>query len=430
MAKKEHSEFKAGLFALIAMCVGVGVLIWLGASEVLSPPKGRAVFYVDQGTGSLGLKAGDLVQVSDLPVGKIAEIRYDPEKKRTLYIARINHPDVKIHPDGKAQAVCGLVGAGALVVTDMGSEKALADEGDPALVSKGGMSLGIDRLCVAADTLNKIAEDLQKEIDTENDKAVLAKVHAIIDDLKVTSAAAVKIAANILAQTDVADKASLLAKVHRSAGDVNEITADLRTEVDASDKASLMSKVRRTAGNVEDMTIDAKPKVSGALTSVVNTTGMIEQYVKKDVAAILADLRKIDTELLAIVGNLKALTGKAKDLIVLNSDNIDEMVLNFTSMSANLNAAAKEIRRAPWRLVEKPTGERTRTQNIYDAARVFSEGAEELNGALARLTALRKARPEGVTAKDPELAKILEHVKASFDKFSSVEKALWDELKK
>jgi len=157
---------------------------------------------------------------------------------------------------------------------------------------------------------------------------------------------------------------------------------------------------------------------------------MVEQYVKKDVDAILADLRKIDTELLAIVGNLKALTGKAKDLIVLNSDNIDEMVLNFTSMSANLNAAAKEIRRAPWRLVEKPTGKRTRTQNIYDAARVFSEGAEELNGALARLTALRKARPEGVTAKDPELAKILEHVKASFDKFSSVEKALWDELKK
>lgn len=430
MATKEHSEFKAGLFTLIAICVGVGVLIWLGASEVLSPPKGRAVFFVKLSDGSLRLKKGDLVQVSDLPVGKIAEMRYMPKLKGTLYIARIDHPDVKIHSDGKARVATGLIGAGALIVTDMGSEKnPLADEKNPVVVT-GALGQAMSNLAAATEKLNNIASTVEKQLDTENDKAVLAKVHAIIDDLKSTSATAVKIAGNILAQTDVADKASLLAKVHRSAGDVNDITASLRTEIDASDKASLMSKVHRAVGNLEDMTIDAKPKVSGVLTSVVNTVGMIEQYTEKDVAAILADLRKMDTELLAIVGNLKALTGKAKDLIVLNSDHIDEMVLNFKSMSANLNAAAKEIRRAPWRLVEKPTGKQTRTQNIYDAARVFSEGAEELNGALARLTALRKARPAGVTAKDPELAKILEHVKASFDKFSSVEKALWDELKK
>ena len=401
MARKEHSEFKAGLFALIALCAGVGVLVWLGASEVLYRPKGRAVFFRKQVDGPLGLKTGDFVQVSDLPVGKIAKIRYDPERKGTLYIARIDHPDVRIHSDGKAEAVTGLVGAGALIVTDMGSkEKPLADEDNAVPVSGGGLSQAMSNLAAATEKLNNIASTVEKQLDTDDDKAVLAKVHAIIDDLKSTSATAVKIATNILAQTDAANRASLLAKVHR------------------------------TVGNVQDITADARPKVSKALTSVVNITAKMEQYTKKDMAEILADVRKTNTKLVTMVGDLQTLSAKAKDVIVLNTDHIDEMILNFKSMSANLNAAAKEIRRSPWRLLEKPTGKRTRTQDIYDAARVFSEGAEQLNGALSRLTALRKARPAGVMATDPELAKILQHVKASFDKFSSVEKALWEELKK
>ena len=115
-------------------------------------------------------------------------------------------------------------------------------------------------------------------------------------------------------------------------------------------------------------------------------------------------------------------------MVVLNSDSIDEIILNMNAMSANLSAAAKEIRRNPWRLLQKPKAGDVETQNIYDAARAFAAGASQLADALARLRALRAARPAGVTAADPELKKILDHLQRSFEKFRAAEDALWKEL--
>ena len=100
------------------------------------------------------------------------------------------------------------------------------------------------------------------------------------------------------------------------------------------------------------------------------------------------------------------------------------------SVSLNLNAAAKEIRRNPWRLLAKPSEKEERTQNIYDATRAFAEGAEQLDDALVRLKALRQARPDGVKTDDPELLKIRKHLKTTFEKFRKAEDSLWKEVAK
>ena len=111
-------------------------------------------------------------------------------------------------------------------------------------------------------------------------------------------------------------------------------------------------------------------------------------------------------------------------------DNLDEMILHMKSMAGNLNAAAKEVRRNPWRLLAKPAEKETRSQNIYDAARAFAEGAGELDDAVSRMNALRDARPEGVKSDDPDLKKVLTRLEGSFEKFRAVEDKLWEELSK
>jgi hypothetical protein len=63
--------------------------------------------------------------------------------------------------------------------------------------------------------------------------------------------------------------------------------------------------------------------------------------------------------------------------------------------------------------------------NIYDSARQFAEGANDLNDAAQ---ALRDALNDKA-AKPEDIRKLMERVEVSFSKFDEVEKKLWSEVK-
>ena len=64
------------------------------------------------------------------------------------------------------------------------------------------------------------------------------------------------------------------------------------------------------------------------------------------------------------------------------------------------------------------------------SARAFSNGAEQLDQAIAKMAGLAKAYPEGVPTDDPTLQKIRKQLQETFGKFSKAEQALWKELSK
>lgn len=400
MAKRQHNEFAAGLFVLIALGAGIAVLIWLGAAEVFSPARGLAGFFVDEAGGDVGLEKGSLVIIAGKKMGKVIRTTYQPENGRTLYLAKLDRSDVKIYSDGKAHVAAGLVGAGRLVITSRGTPEAgIADEKNPIKIV-GGMDQTMGNIAAAAESLKNVAATVEQQLSTDQAGTLLVKIHAILDDLKTASARVTRIAANIATEVELTNKSSILAKAHQTMDDINQISGD------------------------------AKPKVEKALTSVVNITAKVEKYTDEDIINLLTDLRKSTTKLVDIVADFKVVSSTAKDIVVLNRENLDEIIANMKSVSSNLNAAAKEIRRNPWRLLAKPSEKEERTQNIYDAARAFAEGAGQLDDAIVRLKALRQARPAGVKADDPELAKIRKHLQETFEKFRTAEDALWKEATK
>ncbi len=400
MVKRQHNEFAAGLFVLIALGAGIAVLVWLGAAEVFSPARGLATFYVDESSGDIGLEKGSFLVIAGKEMGKVIKTTYQPENSRTLYVVKLDREDVKVYSDGQAHVAAGLVGGGRLVVTNRGTPEAgPADEKKPVEIT-GGLDRAMGDIAAAVESLKKVAETVEQQMNTEQADTLLAKIHTILDDLKTTSTQVVQIAAKVYGEVDTANKASVLAKAHQTMDDINQMSSD------------------------------AKPKVSEAMTSVVNITGKIEKYTDKDIADLLIDFRKSTTKLIEIADDFKAVSATTRDIVVLNRGNLDEMIMNMKSVSLNLNAAAKEIRRNPWRLLAKPSEKEERTQNIYDAARAFAEGAEQLDDALVRLKALRGARPAGVKTDDPELIKIRKHLQTTFEKFRTAEDALWKEVTK
>ena len=391
MARKKHSELAAGIFVLAALAVLVGVIVWLGGAEIFLPTKQKAVFFVKEQTGSVGLEAGGFVQIGDDQVGRIADIHFNPESGRTYYSAEIERGDFKIYADGEARVVAGLIGGARLIIINRGTEKKpLADANNP-IELQGGLDQVMSDLASASHKVNQIADVIRKELNLEDPEAVLKKVHVVIDSLKSAAADVAKIAASIHLETDSENPEAVLAKVHRSVDDINKMTAD------------------------------ARPKISDTLSA-------FRKYTKEDVAEILTKLRQANTELLKIAKDFSTVSQQAKEIVLLHRDNIDEMIDNMTQVSANLKAASKEIRRNPWKLLHKPDEKELRSQNIHDAARAFSNGAEQLDQALAKMTGLAKASPKGIPADDATLQKVRKQLEEAFAKFTKAEQALWKEL--
>jgi ABC-type transporter Mla subunit MlaD len=406
MAKQKYNELTAGLFVIASLVTLVGVIVWLGGAEILRPTGQTAVFYAAEATGSVGLLVGGFVQVGDDQVGKIDKIRFEPDVGRTLYYAdisrgdfKVHSEDFKVHSDGKARVAAGLIGGARLIIVDRGTDKApLADDEHPIELG-GGMDQTMSDLATAAEKVSGIADVIKSELDKTQSDAVLAKVHTVIESLKSAAADVAKIAANIRAETDAANEAALLAKIHSSVDDVKEMTAD------------------------------AAPKISDTLTAARDAAQKIRKYTDEDIAEILTKLREANTHILKITKNFSKVSEQVKQIVVLNRDNIDEMLDNMTQVSANLKATSKEVRRNPWRLLYQPEEKELRSQNIYDAARAFSNGAEQLDQAITRLTSLAKVHPEGLPTDDPEIQKVREQLTKSFENFAKVEQALWKELK-
>ncbi len=435
MPRKKINELSAGIFVSIALIALLGTVLWLGAADVFKPTKQRALFYFNEGDTSGGLKQGSFVTIGGDTIGKITKSEFVPEDGRTYYLAEIERADVKIHSDGVAKLEAALVGGANLSVTRGSQDKPLADSHEHAIRIVGG---AMDNIAQAAEMLKQqldetrpdslvskimdTVEKIRREVDPGIETTVMGKIHASLSSLK-------EMIASLRDETNKDEEGTLLAKLHRSAEKLKQITASIHRETDPEQPDSIVSRVRGIATDVKDITGDAKPKIRKATTNVEQVTDQINTYTRKDIAQILTTLRKSNTEILKIARNFTTISEQGKKLLLINRENIDEIIDNMTIVSANLKATSKEVRRHPWKLLHKPEPKEQREQNIYDAARAFLSGAEQLDQTLAKLSGLAKAHPEGIDPKDPKFQEIRKAVLKTFDKFKKAEDALWNEFK-
>jgi len=385
MAKKKTSELTAGIFTVVAILAGLAVVIWLGGSELFKSAR-TVAFCVPQSVGSMGVLTGSFIRVNDAEVGQIKDVYFDAENKRTVYVGQVG-PEIEIHTDGVARVESAFIGSASVVILNPGSPDApLADERNPLVLTSGGLTAGLNTLSA--------------ELDPNRPEALLAKLHVIINRIKDAAAKVADIAENLSSETDRQHLASAIAKIHKSLDDINTMTAD------------------------------ARPKVKATLSAVQETAETLRGYTKQDLADVFAKLREITTNVAKIAADFTVVAGQAKDIVLVNRDRIDEIIDNMAITSANLKSTSKEVRRNPWRLLYQPKPGEFESQNLYDAARAFTAGAEQLDEALSKLTGLAKAHPEGLPANDPQLQEIRQHVNRTFENFKKAEDAFWKELTK
>lgn len=440
MPRKQRSELTAGIFTIAALAILVGVIFWLGAADIFKTRGQRAYFFATQDRGRLGLQVGGYVLVNDVEVGKIAGIEWDAADQKTYYIVQLHTGDLKVYSNGKAKIAAALVGGANLVITDPGTPEppetatvpaeptgaaareartqpveediAPADRKKYAVkIQPGDFDKALSQVDTLARKLHDIATKLSLELDRDLKGSTMAKVHKMADTLQATLV-------SLRNEMDPRNKLAMLAKLHETIGRIRAMAADAQP------------RIKKTLTDIEAMAADARPKVGKTLSDAAEVAAELKKITKKDIAEMLVKLRKVNTDLVTIAGNFATVSDETKRLVTVNRENIDEIIDNMVAVSADLKSAGKEIRRSPWRLLYQPKKDELHSQNIYDAARAFSSGASQLDQMLAKLRGLVRAYPKGPPADDPQLKKIREQIKETFESFSEAEKALWEELGK
>ena len=85
------------------------------------------------------------------------------------------------------------------------------------------------------------------------------------------------------------------------------------------------------------------------------------------------------------VENTKDISASVRSVIAGNKGKLDSIIASVKATGDNLKAASIEIRHSPWRLLYKPSSGEVANLNVYDAARQFADGANELNDAAQAL---------------------------------------------
>ncbi len=379
----DRNAFKAGLFIIVSMLAAGAIIVSIrGAGHVISPMVDRKVdFSLADNVG--GLRVGDEVRLGGYKVGTVREIG--------------------ILSDGKAEPHI-------LVTFSMPSQYVLRD--DSKVVVESSLT-GVSYV-----NIEHLGQGTEQQIATGSPGALgqfLTGLGDMTPDLK-------------MAVHDA--RTVTLPKVDSTVDAAHQLIAHVDSKIDpvVAHYNVVTERAGETLTNARDVLGDTKVDIRSTMKHLNSATGTISDKLPGVMEQVHVALDKVQTTLDSARGALadvKRITETGKDLIVGNRGKLQSMIASLKLTSDNLKAASIEIRRSPWRLLYKPSENEMANLNLYDAARQFSDGADNLTDAAG---ALRDAMSAGSMDK-AQVEKLSQQLDDSFANFKQVEDKLWKSVR-
>ncbi len=397
---KERNALRAGLFIVVSTVLIVVVIVSVkGAGRFTEGRDTRIVsFKLSDDLG--GLRVGDDVRVGGWKVGSVTSIEaagLDGAEPR-LNVTFTLPSRFKLKENARVGIQTTLTGATALNIDSLGAGKEYA-EADPIPGRPDPKSALFASLGEAGPDVSATLKDVRLAAADIRGQTI-PKANAALDSFKGTGDSATALVADVKGQIPpIVEK-------------YNGVT----------DKTGAMMQ------SITDMIGPSTTDWKGLMANLNQASGSINQKLPAMLDKLDATLASAQTALedvKAAVANTKDLTESLKTVIGRNESKLEGMILSLKTTGDNLQAASAEIRRSPWRLLYKPAPNEVANLNVYDSARQFAEGANDLNDAA---TALRDALKTG-GASEKELQSMLERLEKSFTSFRDVEGKLWTEVK-
>lgn len=376
----DQNAFKAGLFIILSLLLGIGILIAIrGTGSLLEPMQDLTVeFSLEDNVG--GLQPGDEVRVGGVTQGRVRKIRYVPsdhQHPEPHFQVEFTLPSrFVLRTDAVVMVEQGLTGTSNLNITSLGTGQTV--DRNTILKGQGGM------LSRALEQAPQIMTTLQTTL--EQAQQTIAQIRQQVP--------------GVVQRYD-----STLHRVDQAFTEIKDILGDTKTDI-----RSMLSNLNHTTATFKSRLPTTFDKADNFLT---RTTETID-----NVRGTLGDIR-------AAADHLKNATAEARSILVRNRSKIDNMITSLRNTSTQLESASIEIRRSPWRLLYQPQINELSNLNLFDATREFAQAATRLDDAAS---AVRDA------SQDPNLStqrlqELLQTLDESFQNYKEIEAKLWNELR-
>lgn len=392
---KDRNDFKAGLFIVVAAALIVAVIIGIKGVGAFFVPKNQyvAVFTLKDNVG--GLRVGDDVRVGGVKLGTVRDIDLVPaegDKPPSIRVHFTLPRRVGLTSDAVVSVESSVTGTSNLNIADI-------RPGSPLLADGGeirGMPSGFTALLASLGELGPQVQGLIGDVRS----TTVPKVNTAVDEYKGLA-------------SDVRAKVEPAYQKYANVADRGEEALTQVRDVFGESKGDF----KGTVANLNATTATIKEKIGPILEKVDG--GLAKAQTSLDsVNAALEDVKKV-------ADDTRSITGNVRGILTNNRSRIEAMIASLKTTGDNLKGASAEIRRSPWRLLYKPSGGDLANLNLFDSAREFAEGANDLSDAA---TALRDALNNPAVS-ETQVAELVQRLDQTFEKFNKVEAKLWQQVR-
>lgn len=428
--KKPRNTLKLGVFTIFVVLLFIAVLIWI--SKGVGGDMQTITIHFEPSPSMPTIVPGSVVLVGGQKVGKVIEAGLESagtdDSELYVRVKATIIASIELRADCAAVAEGPPLGGDGLIKLDLGKK---ADVFDGEFI-KGSEPGGLGAIVTAlqgelnGDDPDSLLGKIKSQLDPESELSILGKIHQSLGDVNMMTA-------SLARELGPAEKATLMAKFHMIVDNVNETTSQLRREFDSGESQVLLNKVHLAMDAVnegfETVTRIIKTGESPITHSLVNiektTANIAMETDPSHTDSLIAHLKETSIRIGTAVEDINTVTGTARDIIVLNRDNINRMLVNFKESSDHVKTGVKYVLRHPWRLLNEPSAQEMKQQAIFDAARSFSEAATRIDDASSQLRAIAELHQGSIPVDDPDLAKIRSDLLRTHEQYKKAEAELW-----
>jgi len=300
--------------ALVGLFVLVTSGLLLATIFSLSGAFGRGdVAYRTYFKFAAGMQPGTPVSYAGIKVGRVEELRINPEKPSEIEVVFRVSPETPIKTDSLAKIISfSALGENQLEIA-AGSPDAPRAPAGSVLPSKE--FFGIAQL---ADTLETLSPEAQKLLQNLNQR---------VEELQIT-----------------------VARVNDLINDQNRANVARSLETARGMLEENRPVLRRTMANVEDVSAKAKPLMDDLRKAIADANGSIKR-IDVMLGENREDIRKAVGELRQTLTSASSALDQMDRLLVYNAENIDEILENIRLTTENLKQFTDTIKARPYTLI-------------------------------------------------------------------------------
>lgn len=200
----------------------------------------------------------------------------------------------------------------------------------------------------------------------------------------------------------------------------NTTLADLRTDYQAwrgdittglDDAAKAMKKLDGTLDDAQVAARDVREAVAHFREVNVKQLDDVLGSAQRGAERFAGAMDSLDTELVARIPDVRT------------------MLADLRQASVQVKLATMEVRRSPWKLLYRPSGDELARENLYESARAFAIASSDMRVAGETLQAALRDAPKRFESDAKFRDALRDQVLASVDRYAAAQQRLFDVLK-